>query len=98
MNQEIVAILDDMWSNFEFLFVGGGQSHWRQEPYRSDFFTAFAKVYDLEPMAGDQVMAFLRERHLQKSDPRHDEKTGVLREICDAWDEWAYAWKKHSET
>jgi hypothetical protein len=94
MNQEVVTILDKMWSSFEFLFVGGDQAHWRQEPYRSDFFAAFAEVYRVDSMHGDQVKAFFGDRHLHKNDPRYDEKMGVLREICDAWTEWEYAWRK----
>ena len=96
MDQQIIAILDAMWEDFEFLFGGGGQAaHWRQEPYRADFFKAFGSVYEIEPMHGDQVKHFLRERHLTRDDPRREEKLNELTEICDAWTEWKYAWDNY---
>jgi hypothetical protein len=97
MNQEIVAILKKMCEDFDFLFIGGDQAHWRQEPYRSDFFAAFAEVSRVDPISRERVEAFFKDHHLSTSDPRYDEKMGVLSEICDAWSEWEYAWRKHSE-
>jgi hypothetical protein len=95
---ELIAILKKMCEDFDFLFVGRDQAHWRQEPYRSDFFAAFTEVYHVAPMNGEQVETFFKDQHLRRSDPRYDEKMGVLEEICDAWTEWEYAWRKHSET
>jgi len=96
MDKETTTILDAMWENFETPFLGSGQpGHWRQEPYRSDFFKAFASVYEIEPMDGEQVKRFLKECHLRRDDPRREEKAEELTQICDAWDEWKYAWDNY---
>jgi hypothetical protein len=101
MNEKVEAVLKQMWeSDLALLFAAGGQpAHWRQEPYRSDFFAAFAKVYRVDPAVdGERVKAFLGDQRPYKSDPRYDEKMDELAEICDAWTEWAFAWKKWPES
>ncbi len=64
----IVPILDRIWDHLEFLFSSGGgdQDHWRQEPYRSDFFQAFCEVFAVKPLHGDEVFRILSERHLKQ--------------------------------
>ena len=98
MNQQIITILDGMWQDFETLFLGGAQpAHWRQEEYRAEFFKAFASIYQIQAMYGDEVEDFLTERHLRRDDPRREEKLQELSQICDAWSEWKYAWDNYTE-
>ena len=84
-----------MWDDFQLLFAGGGDpGAWHQEPYKSDFFQAFSDVYAIQPMHGDQVKAFLRERYLSRDDAQYEAKRAELEELCAAWSEWEYAWGK----
>ena len=95
MDKQVVGILDKTWDSFQLLFAGGCQpGGWDQEPYKSDFFQAFADVYAIQRMHGDEVKDFLRERHLSPDDPQYDEKLAELTELCGAWSEWDYAWRK----
>lgn len=95
MDQQIAAILDKMYQDFDSFFNHSSQcSHWGQETDRVDFFEAFARIYDIAPMHGDQVETFIRERYLVRNDPQYKEKVDTLHEICNAWSEWLYAWNK----
>ena len=98
MTRETIDVLDRMWTWFELMFEGPGHhAHWRQESYRGEFFKAFATLYRTEPLHGDAVREFLRERRLPRQAARRKEKLDVLDEICDAWSEWKYAWDNFSQ-
>jgi len=95
MDDRIIQLLDKTWDHIEFLFAGGGQpGNWRQEPYRSDFFEVFVQMQQIASMDGDQVARLLRERHLRSDDPECEQKSEIVNEIRDAWNEWEYAWTK----
>ena len=89
----------DIYNEFarllDFLFVTPGHpAFWQQEPYRSDFFKLFVESYPIHHLHGDRIAETLRETWLKQDDPRHDEKSDVLFEVCQAWTEWRYAWDK----
>ena len=91
MKEQTVAVLKSVWKELEFAFNG---ADWRQESYRQFLFEAFAKVYDIEPMHGDQVKKFICEQCLNPQDSQHKEKLRSLCEFCNTWSEWLYAWDK----
>ncbi len=96
MDTDVISILEKIWDDLECLFTGDGHpAYWGQGSYRSAFFQAFAETYAIEEIYGDQVKDHIRERHLNRSDPRYEEKLEVLEEICTAWNEWHYAWKHY---
>src|SRR3954453_18424500 len=90
---KLFDVLDRAWNEIETLFAGGGgPSFWQQVGYKTYIFRAFREAYAIESLHGDAVFEILSARHIHKETPRREEKQGILRDICDAWSEWKYAW------
>lgn len=71
-----------------------------QDPYKSDFFELFREAYKNDyfdfsstpRLTGDAIMDILKERWIDSS---NNEKEELLKEFCNKWDEWKYAWDNY---
>jgi hypothetical protein len=85
---ELCACLDIVFPD-----DGGGPS-WNQEQYRSDFFKVFAKSYDSCPLHGERIERHLEARWVPRKNDLSKKDRRSISEICQAWEEWRYAWDK----
>lgn len=72
---------------------GGGGPFWSQESYRSDLFQIFAESYDSCPLHGDEISQYLNDQWFPRKKISETDRHTVF-DICRAWSEWQYAWKK----
>jgi hypothetical protein len=85
------VVSERVYGIIELMFAGGGHpSHWRQESYRQRLWRVFDSALEHD-VCGDNIRIFVREHLLGHDDQRSEEKYEILRQVCDAWDEWAYA-------
>jgi hypothetical protein len=94
LDPRIPERLMELWDEVETLFVAGlPPGYWGQDSYKSFIFRKFCETYAIQPLHGDAVFKHIEPRI--EPAPLRDEKLKALREICDAWSEWQYAFDNH---
>lgn len=68
--------------------------YWGQGSYRSDLFNIFTSAYQSSHMQGDPVFQLLKDQWRPNIE-RSKEETCSLQLMCQAWNEWVYAWDNH---
>ena len=71
------------------------ESYWRQNTYRGDFFKLFAESYNSCKINGEQIEQHLNDHWLSQGICSEFTRQAIM-EICQAWDEWGYAWDNHA--
>ncbi len=97
--QEIIKDLHDLLDSH----LKGGREYIGPEPYIGDFFKLFREAYqnhyfDVSSnprLTGDALRDILRTRWF-KQDGKDDQRLKLMEDLLRRWDEWRYAWDKHS--
>jgi hypothetical protein len=86
----------DLLDFFEEIFNqrASRRPFWEQAAYRDSFFNLFRGSYAVGGVHGDHIEQFLRDKWFPNRPDLTDEDKRQVQEMCAAWSEWLYAWRR----